>query len=278
MRSDVTIMLVDNGSVKPEATLQLRRLAESLGNNCEQKVFPVSLRHANRINSDFLNGKPASTLVPFLSERLKAGFNQFILIPLFFTESGALTSFVPEQLELLERQFGKIDLTVTDVIYPLPEGDNRLVNILFDHVLQQIRNDTSVKHNIVLVDHGSPSQKVSAVRQHVAAALQSKFNDVVIEQAVMERREGEQYDFNGPLLDQWLEQKATHGELSAIVVLMFFLPGSHAGDGGDIENICHGIKQQHPDFNIYITPLVAENAGLIDILLCRVLAASSLLN
>jgi len=54
----------------------------------------------------------------------------------------------------------------------------------------------------------------------------------------MERREGKQYDFNGPLLEQWLEQKVARGEKSAIVALMFFLPGRHAGDGGDIEQIC----------------------------------------
>ncbi|MCP4273186.1 MAG: cobalamin biosynthesis protein CbiX [Gammaproteobacteria bacterium] len=269
MHSDVTIMLVDNGSVKPEATLQLRRLAESLGNNCEQKVFPVSLRHADRINSDYLGEKPASTLVPFLSERLKAGFNQFILIPLFFAESGALTFFVPEQLELLERQFGKIELTVSDVIYPLPEGDNRLVNILFDHIQQLIKKDTSVKYDIVLVDHGSPSKKVTAVRQHVAAALQPKFNDVVIEQAVMERRDGELYDFNGPLLEQWLERKAAKGEKSVIVVLMFLLPGRHAGNGGDIEMICHRIERQYPGFKVNITPLVAAHAGLLQILQSR---------
>jgi len=47
----------------------------------------------------------------------------------------------------------------------------------------------------------------------------------------MERREGKQYDFNGPLLEQWLEQKVARGEKSAIVALMFFYQGGMQGMG-----------------------------------------------
>jgi len=98
----------------------------------------------------------------------------------------------------------------------------------------------------------------------------------MIDQAVMERREGKQYDFNGPLLEQWLEQKVARGEKSAIVALMFFLPGRHAGDGGDIEQICFRIEQQYPGFKVYITSLVAEHTGLIDLLLPEAVTAFSL--
>ena len=273
MQSNVTIMLVDNGSVKPAATLMLRQLAEKLSNKCGQLVSPASLRHADRINSDKLDGSLALTFTPFLTERLEAGCKKFRLIPLFFSQSGAITSFVPEQINLLERQYGGIDLTVTDVVYPLPEGDSRLVDILFGNIQQSIKESGSGNQNIVLVDHGSPSKEVTAVRQQLASKLQLKFKDVVIDQAVMERREGSEYDFNGPLLEQWLEEKANQGEKSAIVALMFFLPGRHAGVGGDIENICFRIEQRHPNFKIHITPLVGEHAGLIDILFSKAMKA-----
>ena len=269
MLSDVTIMLVDNGSVKPAATLQLRQLAESLSQQTKRKVHAVSLRHADRISSDDLDGRSAQTLVPFLQQQLRGGINRFILLPLFFAESGALTSFVPEQVKLLEGEFGKIELTIADVVYPLPDGDKRLVTILFDFIQRSIKKQSSEKQNIVLVDHGSPSPKVTAVRQHIAIELQKYFSSVSIEQAVMERRGGAEYDFNGPLLEDWLKQKAIQGEKSAIVVLMFFLPGRHAGKGGDIEKICGRIRQEHPEFDIQITPLVANHAKLIEILQAR---------
>lgn len=270
MSSDITIMLVDNGSIKPAATLMLRELAENLSRKSKYKIHAVSLRHADCINSDQLEGKSAHTFVPFLTQKLQSGKHKFILLPLFFSESSAVTSFVPEQIKLLEAQFGEIHLTIADVVYPLPEGDSRLVTILFDYIQQRIKS-ISDKQNIVLVDHGSPSPKVTAVRQHIAAALQQQIDDIVIEQAVMER--GTEYDFNGPLLESWLTEKAIKGEKNAIIALMFFLPGKHAGEAGDIEKICERIKKQYPEFNIHIAPLIAEHAELIEILFSRLKVA-----
>jgi len=210
--------------------------------------------------------------VPFLTKQLQSGNNKFLILPLFFARSSALTSFVPEQIKLLEAEFGKIELTVADVVYPLPQGENGLVSILSDYI-QQLRNkDLPDKQSIVLVDHGSPSPKVTAVRQHIAKILQQQLEYITIEQAVMERREGSKYDFNGPLLESWLARKATQGEKTAIVVMLFFLPGKHAGAGGDIEGICRNIERKYPGFSIKITPPVAEHAGLVDLLQARLQA------
>ena len=89
----------------------------------------------------------------------------------------------------------------------------------------------------------------------------------------MERREGEQYDFNGVLLESWLRKKAQSGEKSAVVILLFFLPGRHAGTGGDIVEICEGIMQEYPDFKIAISPLISEHELLMPILHSRLLSA-----
>jgi len=261
------ILLVDNGSIRPSATLLLRKLASSLSEKSGLTIYPVSLRYANRIGRELLEGKPASTLVPFLSRQLQDHHKQFILLPLFFGPSGALNDYVPEQIRLLEEEYGVIDLRIAQAIYPLPEGEPKLVQIVLDHIQQLILQYPSIKHNVVLVDHGSPSPQVTRVRQHLAAQLQQLFNDeLIIEQAVMERREGVEYDFNGPLLHHWLSRKARAGEKSAIVAMQFFLPGKHAGQEGDIQAICQSVCSEYPGFKVHITPLIGQHPGLLDIL------------
>ena len=87
----------------------------------------------------------------------------------------------------------------------------------------------------MLVDHGSPVPRVTDVRKHLANSVQKKLPaEVTLEQAVMERREGPEYDFNGQLLEHWLLDKAASGESSALVIMMFFLPGRHAGENREM--------------------------------------------
>ncbi|MBC8212858.1 MAG: cobalamin biosynthesis protein CbiX [Gammaproteobacteria bacterium] len=270
MSSELKVLLVDNGSIKPSATLLLRKLASRLSEKSGLKIYPVSLRHANRISREQLDGKPARTLVPFLTEQLQAGHTQFVLLPLLFGQSGALQDYVPEQIRLLEEEYGAIDLRIAEAVYPLPGGEPKLVQILFDHIRQLMLQHPAEKHPVVLVDHGSPSAQVTQVREHLATQLQALFkSSITIEQAVMERREGAEYDFNGPLLQHWLSQKARAGEKSAIVAMQFFLPGKHAGQEGDIESICSAVTHQFPDFQVYITALIGQHPGLLSILQAR---------
>jgi hypothetical protein len=49
----------------------------------------------------------------------------------------------------------------------------------------------------------------------------------------MERREGAEYDFNEPLLEHALQQ--AKGE--AVILMLFLLPGRHAGPDGDVATI-----------------------------------------
>ncbi len=142
--------------------------------------------------------------------------------------------------------------------------------ILCLHHPRCIEKNAEIK-NVVLVDHGSPIPRVTAVRQHLAESVRMKmvdasYNPDALEEAVMERREGKEYDFNGDLLENWLVQKAQQGETQASVILMFFLPGSHAGEGGDIVEICDGVMEQFPAFKVSISPLISEHPKLIAIL------------
>ena len=260
-------MLVDNGSVRAAATLQLRALAKSLGEATHQMIYPISLKHADAILAEKLGGTLAQTFHEFMTQQLLAGKRDFLLVPLFFGESKAITAFVPDVIQSLEETFGVFKFEIAPVVYPLPDGEAQLVSIVYDHIISLAElNDFPLK-NIVLVDHGSPRPEVTAVRQHLVRAVQDKLpQDVLLEEAVMERREGKEYDFNGALLEDWLLNKARSGETYASVILLFFLPGRHAGDGGDITEICDAVMQKYPNFKIVVSPLISKHPQLLSIL------------
>jgi len=268
------ILLCDNGSTQPGATLQLRRLAQQLSEQSGQTIHPVSLQHANRIAANEIDGKPAQVFSEFMQQQLSAGETEFILLPVFFGKSKALTSFVPDEADRLRQQYGDFSLQLAEVIYPLPEGEPLLVDIIHDHIQQTAAQHNLPLQNLVLVDHGSPIPRVTEVRQHLARQVQNRLADATsLEQAVMERREGREYDFNGDLLEHWLSRKAEAGAKSALVIMMFFLPGRHAGENGDIVQICDSVMQQHPGFKVAISPLIAEHPAFVNILQLRLQGA-----
>lgn len=264
------VLLIDNGSVRANATLQLRVLSNKLSDKTSQKIHPVSLKHANKIPADQLNDQPAVIFYDFMSQQLTLGEREFIILPLFFGNSKALTSSIPDEINSLKRSFGEFSIKIADVIYPLPLGEPLLCDIIYEHITNTaIEHDLSLR-NTVVVDHGSPVPQVTDVRTHLVESLQKRFSsEINLDQAVMERRPGKEYDFNGELLEHWLHQKATSGENSAIVCLLFFLPGRHAGQGGDIVEICKSIMKQNPGFNIHISPLISEHHLLVSILEAR---------
>ena len=267
------IFITDNGSVRPQATRMLRQIAQQLSAVSGHPVDAVSLQHADRIDPELIDGRPAQLLADYLRQHLQAGERQFIALPLFFGLSRAVTSFIPQQQTALEAEFGVFDIRVANVLYPLPDGDSRLVDILYDNIRQAAEQHQLPMQHVVLVDHGSPSPKVTEVRQQLARQLQPRLgNQNVLAQAVMERREGKEYDFNGPLLQHWLGELAASGEKSAIVGMMFLLPGRHAGEGGDIHQICADVMYQYPGFEVAISALVGEHPALIELLHQRLLA------
>ena len=69
------VLLVDNGSLQPAATLALRELAAKLSARLGHPVEPVSLLHSSGIDEKLLGGRPAEILVPALEKRLAARQN-----------------------------------------------------------------------------------------------------------------------------------------------------------------------------------------------------------
>jgi sirohydrochlorin ferrochelatase len=249
--------------------MNLRRLAKQLSSRSNQQVFPVSLQHADKIPADALNGEPAETLRGFLHKKLIKGEKSFVLIPLFFGLSRALTSFVPQQSAQLRSEFGHFNLTVADVLYPLPQGEPRVAEILYKQ-LQSSAQGESIQL-VILVDHGSPQPQVSEVRERVATDLHKLLPpDVILQQAVMERRQGCEYDFNGELISDQLEKIAlSNPHITIDLALLFLSPGRHAGADGDIEKICRQRSVSHPGIKIRMAQLVGQHPEITDILLDR---------
>ncbi|MCU7918097.1 MAG: cobalamin biosynthesis protein CbiX [Candidatus Thiodiazotropha sp. (ex Epidulcina cf. delphinae)] len=266
-----TLLLLDNGSSRAEATRYLRRLAGELSHLSGQKVYPVSLQHADRIPVHRLAGRAADTFAPFLRRKLADGKREFLAVPLFFGVGRALTSFIPDQVSSLQAEFGAFSLRLADVLYPLPTGEPRLAKILCDQFSDML-HETQVQR-VILVDHGSPLPSVTEVRRRVAEQMRDMLPPGVgLEEAVMERRNSPEYDFNGELLEPLLERTVpTAREIPIILSLLFLSPGRHAGDNGDIARICADAQQRHPGLNIRISRLVGDHPGLVDILYDRLM-------
>lgn len=271
MASQRSYLLVDNGSLRAEATLNLRRLARALGARCGVPVSAVSLQHADRIPAADLDGQAAVTLPGLLRDLRAAGVTEFVLVPLFFGSSRALTRFIPDTVTELREETGGFHLEVGQTLYPLPAGEPRLAELLCDQVRRVAMVRRVPLEQVVLVDHGSPIPEVTAVRRGLAEEMRQRLGPGVgLEEAVMERRPGSEYDFNGELLEERLQALArTRPRQTVILAMLFFSPGRHAGPGGDIEEICQRVMDTAPGFQVIPTALVGEHEGLVAILADR---------
>lgn len=264
-----TILLADNGSMRAESTLSLRRLAADLSSAAGFEIHPVSLQHADRIPPDELDGRAADVFAPFLRQRMALGERSFLVLPLFFGPSRALTSFIPQQVRALESAYGTLDLHLAPVLCPLPAGEPRLAAILCERIAAAAGRETP--RRVILVDHGSPEPQVTAVRHYLADQMQSRLGSgVELRQAVMERRQGAAYDFNGELLETRLTSLADEDDETTVYLsLLFLFPGRHAGRGGDIEQISASVQRRHPRLRVIPGDLVGAHPTLVDILVDR---------
>ncbi len=269
-----TILLIDNGSSRPAATLALRGLARALSHRMGLEVHPVSLLHADRAPAAALGGRPADTLEPWLRRALADGRRDFLAVPLWFGPSRALSHFIPELAGALRAEFGGFGLHLTPALCPLPGGEPRLAAILHDQVLATARDLGIAPRRVVLVDHGSPLPEVTAVRTWLAVRLRERLGPGVrLAEAAMERRPGPEYDFNGELLEQVLAGLAAADPRDPVILALLFLaPGRHAGAGGDLDATCARVAAAVPGFQVLPTPPIGAHPGLIDILADRLTA------
>jgi sirohydrochlorin ferrochelatase len=265
------LVLLDNGSRRAAATLNLRALSRHLGERLGTRVHPVSALHSSKIPPERLGGVPAWTLEAFLRQQVAAGQGSFGIVPLFFGPSRAIGDFVPEVAGRVAAEHGGFEVRVAAPLCPLPGGEPRLADILADNVRDVVPDDATA--DIVVVDHGSPVPAVTAARHWLAQALAERLgNACAVSEAVMERREGAEYDFNGRLLAEVLDdlgRTAAGAERTVALAMQFISPGRHAGAGGDIAEIVADAAARHPRLAVRVTRLIGEHPRFVDILAAR---------
>lgn len=287
-----SILLVDNGSLQPAATRQLRRIAAALGRKLRRKVEPVSLLHSNKVPAKKLGGHKAEILNHAVLHRLHRGARDFVIVPLFIGRSRALTKFIPD----LVKQWRKHCPTLrVRLAAPLAAtGDDRLARFLEAQVRAKFTPSflRGQRARIALVDHGSPVKSVTQVRNRLAADLRRRLGAKVagVAPCSMEiprsvaplnpprspisdlRSPRRQATLCEPLLEALLA-KPPWNTGPVIIAQLFLLPGRHAGPRGDIAAICARATKYSPRLRTRRTRLLGEHAGLIGILASRCRAA-----
>jgi sirohydrochlorin ferrochelatase len=262
------VLLVDNGSVEPAATLALRALAERLAEATGRAVRPVSLLHSSAIAPGLLGGQPAEILEPALRALAAAGQFNVVILPLFIGPSAAWQNYVPERVRHLRQTWPGLRVRVARCLVDAAQpGDRRVAEMLAERVRAVAAENNFARAAVAVVDHGTPQRAVNAVRELVAAQVRELLGDGAraVAASSMERRPGPEFAFNEPLLAALLDTKDfLAGEV--IVARLFLQPGRHAGPGGDVEQICRAAEARHPGLKIALTEPLGSHPGLIPIL------------
>lgn len=268
-----TILLFDNGSLRPDPTRRLRSIASTLSSRLDRPVIPTSLLHADQVDPADLDGSPARLLEPEIVRRLEKGETRFTLLPFFIGPSNAVTEYLPGRLRHLRDRHPGLKTRIAPSLARLGNNpDLRLADILSAQILlTTVALEGEAPPTVVIVDHGSPVPSVTDIRDQIALEVGRLLRDRVdgVRAASMERREGRDYDFNDPLLETALARSVKKNR-TVVVGLLFLAPGQHAGPRGDIETICRKIERRSPGSRILVTGLAGGHPGIVDILADRV--------
>lgn len=263
------IILMDNGSLEPSATFALRALAARMSEKLGLVVAPVSLLHSSKISAARLDGIPAETLEGFLRKLPADTESEVRIVPLFFGPSFALCDYLPTRLVSIGRHHPRLSVTVAPCLCGDTFGEEVVVGMLERSVRERLE-PAGRPLPVVLVDHGTPSPAVTAVRDRLAMSLGDRLGDLVsgVLAASMERRDGDEFAFNDPLLESALRMPGyDRGEV--IVALQFLFPGRHAGPGGDIARICAKAEAEAPGLICRMTRPLGEDEALVELLVRR---------
>ena len=260
---------MDNGSLRPEPTLRLRVLAAELSLRTGRAVHPVSLLHSSKVAPAELGGQPAVVLETFLRRRAAGGGRLFTVLPLFLGPSRAISDYIPQVVRQARESCPGLRVRIAEALAGADPAapDPRLAEIMADQVRRTMAEASMERPAVAMVDHGSPVEPVTQVRNAVAGQLRGILGPAVgdVRACSMERREGPDYAFNEPLLERVYDASGEAGG-DLVVALFFLLPGRHAGARGDIAGICQGLLDRGVFKRIRMTGLLAEDARLLDLL------------
>lgn len=264
------LQLVDNGSLRPESWNNLQRLAGSAGQRLGRTVHGISLLHSDRMDPGLLGGRSAKTWEPAMEAFLAAGEREFFVQPFFIGPTAAITAYMPERLQILQSRYPDMRVHYGPFLFPGEDADDGLLSrILQDRIAEAVAQTGWQRPRVVLVDHGSPVPEVTFVRNYLAGQLSVLMRGQVhsVAVAAMERREGDLYRFNDPLLAQRLAQPGFR-DSQVIVAMLFLSPGRHAGPDGDVAGICAEVRQRCPALETHCTGLMGTHP-LMETVLCN---------
>ena len=253
------ILLVDNGSYEPAATLALRGLALEVSKLIGQEVRPVSTMHSTKIDPALLGGVPAVIFEDAVLRAKLDGIDELVVLPLFIGPSRAITEYLPKVFA--DAKPGAMKLSIRQPLF----GDDglELIGMLADNLRESGWSKGS--GTVLVCDHGSPIPEVTACRNALAASLREEL-DLQPEELIacsMERREGAEYDFNEPLLEHALQD----AKGDAVILMLFLLPGRHAGPDGDVATIA---KEHAPaGLRWKLSPLLGTHFSLPSLIEAR---------
>ena len=245
------ILLVDNGSLAPASILATRELAAALAKRLNRPIEATGLLHVSKVPAEKLNGIPAQTCLPRIRELYAKGVRKFGILPLFIGPSLAVHEYLPKILSNLNFELPEVQVKVAPVLCPSADNTDK-VDRLARLCLRQIEAIKDYRKSaILLCDHGSPIAPVAAIRNAVAKRLQELAGAACsVTACSMERRDGDEYAFNDPLLEVALNQPEVAQAEKRILSLLFLFPGRHAGPGGDVDQIA---KEVYPSEDYILT-------------------------
>lgn len=259
--------LVDNGSLQPESIIYMRNVAVKLIELTGFRVTPSGIMHSHKVDATKLNGKPGLSMESFFHSKNSGSFKNLAFIPMFIGPSRAITDWLPEKLEVWSHD--KIDrkYSIADCLFR--KGDHRLATAISEYVADLIPEFSPVNPYVILVDHGTPLQSVNLVREEIGSELAFKLDGRIagFSTACMERRAGDEYNFNDPLLENLLKDIHSRGKKSVIIAQLFLTPGRHAGPRGDIAQICEPFIKD--GMKIQRTPTLGDHPLVLEILVER---------
>jgi sirohydrochlorin ferrochelatase len=265
-------IFVDNGSLKPEAILALRRVAKQLAFRTNLDFHAAGLLHSDKVDASHLSDRPARVFVDTMQELLEEGHRDFLILPFFLGPSLGIVDWLPKKLEVFHNNYQGLKVKVAPSLFGGGVGAEPLATVINDRVVDVVQREGLRRPFVALVDHGTPAIAVNEVRERVAEISESLLGDKVagLASCSMERRTEPEYDFNDPLLVDLLQDRNVVPAGDVVVALLFLSPGRHAGTGGDVEMICEEARRDRSDLRMFLTEPLGEHPATVDLLEQRV--------
>ena len=258
-------MLVDNGSLRPESYLSLRAVAAGISGALGREVVPVSMGYSDAIPNDEVGGESALTVEPVIREQHAKGVRSFTIVPFFIARGGGIVALLKKKLLGLQEELDGLSVEFTPFLYDEDrEANTCIAEMLVDRIRDCIATNKLNQPSVIVVDHGSPKREAAEVRDKITLQVAALLRGAIasISPASMERRNGEQYDFNEPLLERQLRVDGfNRGDV--VVAQLFLSPGKHAGAGGDIEAICREAESKQRGLRVHRTELLGIHPKIV---------------